>query len=415
MVWPILRAWGDAVAEAVRATRANPLRTSLAALATAAAVATIVVVITGLDGIASYARDTGARTFGSDTFVITQVLPGQLSRRELAERLSRNPAIRPADQRFLERVAGDDVLYAPTAQRTGDIAAGNLTFEGAALNGTSHTLPDIRVIELEAGRFFTQTETTRAAPVVVIGADIAATLFPGSPALGRPVRIAGRRFDVIGVVNRQGTAGGLTLDRYAYMPLGAWERAFSSAASLQIFARAPTGTVGTSRAEARAHISMRARRQLRPGDTDTFDILTPEAARTFVLALAGRIGVAALPISMMALITAIVVVTNTVLVSVTQRMRDIGIRRALGAKRATIVREVLAESLVTACLGGAAGVIFAVAALTAATRLTGLALEPAWTTLCLALGAATATGLVAGYYPARQASRLDVISALRLE
>ncbi len=203
---PILRAWGDAVAEAVRATRANPLRTSLAALATAAAVATIVVVITGLDGIASYARDTGARTFGSDTFVITQVLPGQLSRRELAERLARNPPIRPADQRFLERVAGGDVLYAPTAQRTGDIAAGNLMFEDAALNGTNHTLPDIRVIELEAGRFFTQTETTRAAPVVVIGADIAATLFRGSPALGRPVRIAGRRFDVIGVVNRQGTA-----------------------------------------------------------------------------------------------------------------------------------------------------------------------------------------------------------------
>ena len=414
-MWPILRAWGDAVAEAVRATHANPLRTSLAALATAAAVATMVVVITGLDGIASYARDTGARTFGSDTFVITQVVPGQLSRRELAERLARNPAIRPADQRFLERVAGDDVVYAPTAQRTGDIAAGNLTFEGAALNGTSHALPDIRVIEIEAGRFFTQSETTRAAPVVVIGADIAATLFPGSPALGRPVRIAGRRFDVVGVVNRQGTAGGVTLDRYAYMPLGAWERAFGPAASLQIFARPPSGVGGTSRAEDRAHISMRARRQLHPGDADTFDILTPEAARTFVLALAGRIGVVALPISIMALITAIVVVTNTVLVSVTQRMRDIGIRRALGAKRARIVGEVLAESLVTACLGGAAGVIIALAALTAATRLTGLALEPAWTTLAWALGAATATGLIAGYYPARQASRLDVISALRLE
>jgi putative ABC transport system permease protein len=409
------RLWIDIVAEAVRATRANPLRTALAALATTAAVATMVVVITGLDGIAAYARDSGARAFGGDTFVITQVVPGQLSRRELADRLARNPPIKAADQRFLERVAGREVVYAPVAQRPGDVVAGNRRFEGAALNGTSHRLPDIRVIEIDQGRFFTESETTRAAPVVVIGDDIATTLFPGASALGRPVRIAGRRFEVIGVVARQGTAGGVTLDRYAYVPLGAWERAFGAAPSLQLFARAPSGFSGTARAEARARVSMRARRQLGPGEPDTFDVLTPEAARTFVLNLAQRIGAAALPITLMSLITAIVVVTNTVLVSVTQRTRDIGIRRALGARRGRIVAEVLAEALVTACLGGAAGMAMATLALSVASRLTGIALEPAVGTLVLASGAAAVTGVIAGLYPARHASNIDVIVALRSE
>jgi putative ABC transport system permease protein len=403
-----------AVTEAVNASRANPLRTSLAALATAAAVATIVVVVSGLDGIARYARDTGARSFGSDTFVLVQVVPGQLSRRELADRLARNPPIRPADHRFLARVAGGDVLYAPTAQRGGDIVAGSRRFEGAALNGTSDTLADIRLIEIGEGRFFSQSEGTRAAQVVVIGADIADELFPVSSPLGERVRIAGRGFEVIGVVRRQGTAGGVSLDRYAYMPLGALERAFGPSNSLQVFAKPPAGR-DTGAAESRAIVSMRARRQLGPGDADSFDVLTPAAARTFVLALAGRIGAAALPISIMALITAVVVVANTVLVSVTQRIREIGIRRALGAPRARIVAEVLAESIVTASLGGAAGVAIALVVLTLAGRLLGVTLETTGTTVGAAFGAAALTGVVAGYYPARQASRIDVISALRSE
>jgi putative ABC transport system permease protein len=404
----------DAAAEAAAAARANTLRTLLAALATAAAVATIVVVVSGLEGVRRYATVAGARAFGSDTFVVTQVVTGQLSRRELEERLARNPPIRPADTRFLERVAGDAVIYAPTAQRAGDIAAGNRTFEGAAISGTSDQLPDIREIDIGEGRFFTAAESTLDAQVAVIGADVADTLFPAGSALGQRIRIARRGFDVVGVVRRQGTAGGVTLDRYVYMPLGAFERAFGPAPSLQVFARAGGG--GTqSAAEDRAYASMRARRQLAPGAADTFDIVTPQAARAFVLQVAQRIGAAALPISLMALMAAIVVVTNTVLVSVTQRMRDIGIRRALGAPRSRIMAEVLAESMITALIGGGLGVAAALAVLAAAAALTATPLPTSGSTIAAAVCAAAATGIVAGYLPARKAARLDVVAALRLE
>jgi putative ABC transport system permease protein len=409
-VRPVVDVWR----EAARAARASRLRTALAALATAAAVATIVVVVSGLDGVARYARETGERAFGSDTFVVAQIVPGQLSRRELADRLARNPAIRAADVRFLERVAGEAVVYAPTAQRSADVAAGARLFEAAAISGTAASLPDIRAIDIADGRFFTEREAAGAAQVVVIGADIADTLFPLENPVGKRVRIAGRGFDVIGVVLRQGTAGGVTLDRYAYIPLPAFERAFGPLPSLQVFARAPGGgpTVG---AESRAYASMRARRHLAPGAADTFDILTPEAARTFVLQLATRIGAAALPISLMALLAAVVVVTNTVLVSVTERMRELGIRRAMGATRARITGEVLAESLLTAGLGGAVGMVSSLAVLAAAGSALEMDLPTRISTLAGAAAAAIGAGVIAGYVPARRAARIDVIAALRLE
>ena len=144
------------------------------------------------------------------------------------------------------------------------------------------------------------------------------------------MRIAGRGFRIVGIQAQQGTAGGVSLDRYVWMPIAAFERAFGPAASLQVFAKA-SDVAQTQAAEDHARISMRARRHLGPGAADTFDLITPEASRSFVTAITERLGAAGPPISLMALIAAIVVVTNTTLVSVTQRMREIGIRRAIGA------------------------------------------------------------------------------------
>jgi putative ABC transport system permease protein len=404
----------EACAEAIAAARSNALRSSLAALATAASVATIVLVVGALDGIERYARDTSVRAFGSDTFVVAQVASGQLSRRELADRLARNPPIRRADARFLDRLADGRVIYAPTAQRSGDVVAGNRRFEAAAVNGTTSTLPDIRLIDVGEGRFFSSIETGNAAQVAVLGADVADALFPAGPAVGERVRIAGRAFDVVGVVLRQGQAGGVSLDRYVYIPLPAFERAFGSAPSLQLFARAAGGSDASS-AEGRAYASMRARRQLGPGDPDSFDVITPDAARTFVLRIAERIGAAAFPISFMALLAAVVVVANTALVSVAQRTRDIGIRRAVGAPRTQILIEVLAEAVLTALVGGGIGILAAVMILTLASGIAGVPLHTTADTAAAALAAAAATGLVAGYVPARKAACIDVISALRTE
>ena len=407
--------WLESFRQGANALTAFPMRSALGALAIAVAVATIVTVVTALDGVRIYAEATTARTFGSDTFVIAQVASSsRVSRRELREQLARNPAIRRADLGFLERYAGDVVIYAPSAQTRADVSAGARRLEDGTVTGTTAALADIRDLDLERGRFFLPSEDLAGDAVAVIGAEVAAVLFPTSDPLAQILRVSGRAFRVIGVQARQGSAGAGSLDKYVWIPLRAYERAFGAPRTLQVFAKAAPGN-DTEAAEGRAITSLRARRSLRPGAPDTFDLLTPDAARSFVANLSQRIGAAAGPISLMALLAAIVVVTNTVLVSVTQRTREIGVRRALGARASRIVQEILAESLLLSIAGGAAGALVAWSFLAAIEYALDLPLRVAPQTLVLAMTAAAGSGIIAAWYPARRAVALDVVAAMRAE
>jgi putative ABC transport system permease protein len=404
----------EAIVQGARSVRANPLRSALGALAIAVAVATIVIVVAALDGVRLYAETTTARTFGSDTFLIAQVAsPGRVSRRELREQLARNPPITRTELGFLSRYAGDRVIYAPNAQTRARVTRAHRRIDDAAVTGTTSRLAEIRDLNIVEGRFFRPDEDATGALVAVVGADVADALFAPSAALGQPIRIAGRRFTVIGVQGRVGSGGGGSLDQYAWIPMRAYERAFGPPRSLQVFAKSPRGTPAD--AEDHARSSMRASRSLRPGADDTFDVLAPEAARGFVANLSTRIGAAAGPISLMALLAAIVVVTNTVLASVTQRTREIGVRRAVGARRDQIIKEILAESGLLALGGGVAGVIGAMTLLAAASAVLPITLATSPRTIATALIAAAGSGVIAGWYPALRATRLDVTNALRSE
>jgi putative ABC transport system permease protein len=401
--------------QAAQTCLAHPLRSGLGTLAVAVAVGTLVLVHTTLDGLTLFAQRSAARAFGSDTFVLAQVAAsGRVSRRELARMLERNPPLRRADLRFLEAHADGRAIYAPTVQRGADVTAGSRKFERAYLMGTGPALVAIRDLGIARGRFFSEAEERRAAQVAVIGDEIVAALFPGQDALGRTIRVGGRGFQVIGVQGKLGSSGGMSLDRYVYVPLPAYERIYGSPATLSISARAPEG-LDVLVAEDRAWASLRARRSLAPGEPDNFDLLTPEAARSFVVNLATRIGAAATPISAMALLAAIVVVTNTTLVSVTQRTREIGVRRAIGATRFQVIHEVLAESALVSFTGGAVGLLVVVVAARLASVPLGLELSVSGRTAVVALAHAAGAGLLAGYYPARRAAHIDVIAALRIE
>ncbi|MGE5244211.1 MAG: ABC transporter permease [Betaproteobacteria bacterium] len=400
--------------EALATIRSRPLRALLAGIAMAAAVATTAIVQTALNGLAQSARAASARAFGSDAFVVAKFSAGNLSRRELALKMERNPDITRADVRFLERVAGGRVAYAATVQRPADVVAGGRRFDNATINGTQAALFDIRDVGLSVGRPFTRAEELGGAQVIVVGRGVVDALFPAGEPLGATVRIGNRGFRIVGIQAAQGTSGGASLDRYLWMPLVAYERTFGAAPTLQVFAKA-LGSTRTSVAEDRARASMRARRHLAPGAADTFDLITPEASRSFVAAITERLGAAGPPIALMALLAAIVVVTNTTLVSVTQRTREIGIRRALGAARVSILVETLAESSLIALAGGAAGVLAAATVLAGAARAIDVPLALDWPTTLGSLAAAGLAGVAAGWYPARRAAGLDIITALRNE
>ena len=405
----------EAVRQGAAALVGNPLRAGLGALAIAVAVATIVFVVTALEGVALYARAATAKTFGSDTFLIAQVAsPGRISRRALKEHMLRNPVIRRSDLNFLDRWAEGKVAYAPHAQARADVVSGGRKLEAVSVTGTTSTLADLRDLSIAEGRFLRPDEDLSGAQVAVIGADVVDALFPHGSPVGQSIRVAGRRFEVIGVQERVGSSGAGSLDKNVWMPLLAHERAFGAPRSLQIFAKAEEGYTPQA-GEDHARTSLRARRALGPGVPDNFDVLTPDAARSFVATLSARIGAAAGPISLMALLAAIVVVTNTVLVSVTQRTREIGVRRALGAARTQIMREVLAESALMSIAGGAAGTMAAMGLVSVLARILGVPLTVSPATVAWSVAASAASGLAAGWYPARRATRIDVIAAIRTD
>ena len=404
----------EAIVQGIAAIVQNPLRSSLGSLAIAVAVATIVIVVTALEGVRLYARETTAKTFGADTFLIAQVAsPGRVSRRALREQLARNPPITRSEAAFMTRFADGRVIYAPNAQARADVNRGATRFEAASVTGTTASLALIRDLNVVDGRFFSADEDRDGATVAVIGADVADALFSLDSPIGKPIRIAQRRFTVVGVQGRIGSAGSGSQDKYVWIPLRTYERIFGAPRSLQIFAAHPDGSPIT--AEDHARTSLRARRSLSPTAADNFDVLAPDAARGFVANLSERIGAAAAPISLMALLAAIVVVTNTVLVSVSQRTREIGVRRALGARRIQILREVLSEALLLALAGGICGVVLAVFAMLTVSRVVPIPLVPMPQTMFGALFAAAASGIIAGWYPALRATRLDVIAAIRSE
>ncbi len=408
----------EAVLQGVTAIRSHPMRAGLAGVAIAAAVATIATVVVALDGVERFARDNASRAFGADTFVVAKIAaPGQISRTELEAKLERNPDIKRNDLRFLERFADGRALYGATVSQRGQVAAGSLKYDGALILGATSTMNQIRDLTIDRGRFFLPEEENSAQQVALIGATIAEELFPGRDALGQSVRVAGRGFRVIGIQRPQGSVGGASLDRNVWIPLQTYERIYGGAESLQITARAPdsaTRAWATSDAEDRARVTLRARHQLRPGEEDDFDVLSPDAARSFVQAISQRIGVAAAPISAMALLAAIVVVANTILVAVTQRTLEIGVRRAVGASRRQILAEILAESVTIACLGGVAGLAVTFGLLQLLGGL-GLDLQLTLPTMLGSLAAAAASGLIAGWIPARRATRINVVDALRAE
>lgn len=405
----------ESFAQAFAVVREYRLRSTLGALAMAAAVIALAGISTGLEVLESFAARATARSIGSDVFSVSRVgQRARLGRRELAKKLERNVAISRADARFLEAYGDDLVIYAPFAQRIVDITSIEGKLESVPIIGTTEAITRIQEMALSQGRFFSADESVRGESVAVVGDEVYRACFPSGRALGATVRIAGRAFRVIGVQEALGQLGGQSQDRSVWIPLGAFERALGPPPSLQLFAKSKEEGE-TVHAEDRARATLRARRNLYPGQEDNFDVVAPAAARSFVATLSGSLSSASLPIALASLLAAFVVITNTTLVSVAQRTQEIGIRRALGARRLNIGAEVLAESLILSVIGALFGLAFVSLLAAIASAILDLPLSLAPATLIRSLLMASMAGLLSGALPALRAARADVLASLRAD
>jgi putative ABC transport system permease protein len=402
---------------ALDSIRAHKLRSFLTLLGVIIGVASVILVGAAIDGLGVYAENVTAKAFGTDSFLVAQIASvGRLSGKQLADRQRRNKRIRPDDVTYLRTVTGERVIYSPYAQHSEDVKGDNQVYEGGNILGASYTLPEIRDIPLESGRFFTETEERMRKPVAVIGQDIRMALFHDLPPLGRTIRVAGVEFTVIGLLERQGSSFGRSLDDPVYIPMSIYNQMYGSQRGSAVFGKARPGSgLDMEQALDLARGALRSHFHAQPGREDNFDTLTPDSVRTFVDQILGVIAAVVVPVTCISLVVGGIVIMNIMLVSVTERTREIGIRKSLGARQGDIMLQFLTESVMLSLAGGLVGL--AAGALVAAllSALFGATLKITAPYVLLSIFVSSAVGIISGWYPARRAARLDPIAALRAE
>ncbi|MCP5115105.1 MAG: ABC transporter permease [bacterium] len=402
---------------AVDSIRVHKLRSFLTLLGIIIGVASVVVVGAAIEGLGLFAETSTAQAFGTDSYLIAQVASvGQLDRRERAAKLRRNKRIRREDLEYLRQVTGEAVVYSPYRQRPDDVKRGGETYEGAMVLGVAHSLAEIRDLGLAEGRFFTETEERTGQRVAVIGNELREKLFVGSSPLGGTVRLRGLDFRVIGYQEKLGSMGPRSQDNSLYIPDSVFERLYGKDKSMAIFGGARPGT-GLTMAAALdlSRAALRSRFKTPPGEEDNFDFLTPDAIRGFVDSILGVIRAVVVPVTLISLVVGGIVIMNIMLVSVTERTREIGIRKAIGARRGDIMLQFLIEAVLLALLGGAIGLTLGAALSEGLAVAFDLSLRVTLPYVALALIVSSAVGIISGWYPAARASKLDPVEALRNE
>ncbi len=404
---------------ALRTIRAQKLKSFFSLIGVLIGVTFLIAVVSIVQGMNRYMVDRFANTLiGANTFELRQrpnIITGGITDSVWLE-WRRRPRISYTDADYVR-----DRIHTPATFAKFCEDRVNVTYDGKVakdidLVGTEETYFRIRNYQLTAGRSFTAQEVRAAAPVLVIGQELAEKLLGGVDPLGKQVQIAGLPYRIVGVVEKQGTLFGISLDKFAIMPFNAPARRLicpiNILDALIVRTDDPTQML---RAQAEAEAAMRARRQLKPSQENNFAFQTAEGAlgtwqkisRILFLALPGLVAIS--------LVVGGIVIMNIMLMAVSERTREIGIRKALGARRRDILAQFVVESATLSSVGAALGIGFGLALAFAVKSLTPLPAAVAPWSVAVGVLLGVVVGIAAGVYPATRASRLDPIVALRAE
>jgi putative ABC transport system permease protein len=394
------------------ALRAHKLRSFLTLLGVILAVTTLVFVMSVIAGLNLYVAERVAN-LGANVFIVDRF--GIITSRDAFIKAQKRPLITMDDyarlrdgMRLARAVAAEEDRNVQT--RVGDIIMENTSVMGATAN-----FADVRNLNIAEGRFITPADDEHHSDVAFIGSDLATKFFPNVDPLGKSIRVGTHSYEVIGVAEAIGSAFGQSQDNFMIMPINSflkgWHRQTDWAA---IFIQAPNAEM-MSASQDEARMLLRAWRHLDYDAPDNFAILGSDSIMALWHDLTGNLAFVAMALVSVFLVVGGIVIMNIMLASVTERTREIGLRRSLGARKMHILLQFLTESAVLAAFGGFIGILTAYIAVFLVKATFSFPMETPLTAVILSLCLSTAVGLFFGIFPAMRAAKLDPIEALRAE
>ncbi|MBN1165369.1 MAG: ABC transporter permease [Candidatus Krumholzibacteriota bacterium] len=400
---------------ALGALRENKLRTFLTLLGNIVGTMSVIAVVSLIGGIDNYVKEKVAGE-GSNVFTVERVnfFEAITDLDAFLDALARNKVIRLQDVEYL-RDKIPSASYVGAAASTRDVIIyRDSSAEGISIRGRSEEYPMIDKADLFMGRHISRLEVQRSAAVAVIGWDVYQHLFQGRNPLSKKIKVGRRHFTVIGVVEDQGTLFGESRNRFLYIPINTFLKIYGSRTSLEVKVKAADITL-LKQAVDEATMAMRIRHRLRPMEKNDFSIITSQNLISLWEKISTSIFNALIFIVSIALVVGGVVLMNVMLVSVTERTREVGLRKALGARKSNIIWQFIVEAVTLSLIGGIIGILigFTIAAVISLVSPLPYIIAP-WS-IAAGLIVTFLIGLIFGTYPASKAANLDPVVALHHE
>jgi putative ABC transport system permease protein len=404
---------GDTLHLSLDALGSHRLRSALTTLGLAMGVATLITVVTLIQGANVYV-ETKIANLGTDVFQVART-PFATTDFEVIVKALKYKKITTDDYTAVRDTCGNCRMTGATATATTHARLGDQDLADVNLIGQTQNMEDIDTRTVEGGRYFSPVEEQRASRVCLIGATLGERLFGGGDPVGKTLRLASQEFTVIGYYEKFGTVLGMDADNYAVIPMSAFLQIVGARFSQTINVRIPGDDKAFARAQDEVRQILRARRHVAPAQPDDFFIGTKDAYISLWGQISGAFFTVFILVSAISALVGGIVIMNVMLVSVTERTKEIGVRRAVGAAGNDILRQFLVESVLQCLAGGAAGILIGFVCAELLRRFTTFPAAVQWHVAVMGLVLSSAIGLFFGIYPAQRAARLDPVEALRLE